>query len=505
MGRESFILTHMELVHDINRKQAAAAPSVRMIPDYYGFAAFRFYPGTFELLKGNKKIPLKVQPAKILNILIQKKGELVSREAIIGEIWSDRVVEFDLSLNACIRDIRTALADDAHNQHFIETLAKRGYRFNPKVTVTEKTNGMLPKQSALKSVAVALVVAAGLAAAGYLGIQNEPAKTVFVNPATPEETEAARALVLKGVSAIYDGEVPKSQEAISYFQEALEIDPNYIEAHLMLARTVFSRGQVDQMPLAEASLEKILELTPDNLEALALLGSIKWAVYYDWDGARADFEQTLALDPEYNRANVFLASYYSVMGDFNTSLNHINLALNQDTVRLSGNGNVGWFYYLAGRHDQALRFCDETRAINPDAQGTRRCYLNNLIILGEDEQAAAHALAYMKTKGIPAKDMTRLQSAGVHAVLDYFTRFEAGVAVPENNRASSAFLFKAIALTRLGDKDGAIKTLAMAYEKRNYFLPYIRVIPDLAPLHSEEEFQNLLGAMNLSDPAELNS
>ncbi len=505
MRREGFILPLMELAHNINQKQETANPFDRVVPDWYSFGAFKFYPGTLELLKGNKKISLKVQSAKVLNILLKQKGELVSRDEIIREIWSDRVVEFDLSLNACIRDIRTALEDNANQQKFIETLAKRGYRFSPKVNITEKHNGVRAKHSALKSGALALVVMAGLAAVGYLGIQKQPARTAFQNPATLEQTEASRALVLKGVSAIYDGEVPKPQEAISYFQEALDIDPYYIEAHLMLARTVFSRGRVDQMPLAEASLEKILELNPGNLEALALLGSIKWAVDYNWDGAREDFEKTIAIDPNYNRAYVFLAGYYSVMGDFNQSLGHIDLALSRDTVRLSGNGNVGWFYYLAGRHDEALRFCDETRAINPEGQGTRRCYLNNLMVLGETEPAAGYALAYMKTKGITPEEITQLESAGDHAVLDYFTMFEAGAEVPGNNRVDSTFLFKAIAQTRLGDKSGAIETLNKAYETRNYFLPYIRVIPDLAPLHGEEDFQKLLSSMNFPDTSSLNS
>jgi len=273
----------------------------------------------------------------------------------------------------------------------------------------------------------------------------------------------------------------------------------------MLARTVFARGGVDQMPLAEASIEKILELDPDHIEALTLLGSIKWAVNYDWDGAREAFDKTIAIDPDYNRAYVFLAGYYSVMEDFKTSLGHIDLALSRDTVRLSQNANVGWFYYLAGRHEEALKFCDETKAINPDAQGTRRCYLNNLIVLGEGEQAAGYALAYMKTKGIPAEDLTWLLSAGVPEVLDYFTHFEAGAEVDGNNRADSSFLFKAIAQTRLGDKKGAIETLNAAYQTRNYFLPYIKVIPDLSSLYDVEAFQNLLTAMNFSNAPSMNS
>jgi len=207
----------MELARDIDPGSEAKRPLDEVAPDCFAFEAFRFYPGTFELFKNSKKIPLKVQSAKVLNMLVQKKGELVTREEIIHEIWSDRVVEFDLSLNACVRDIRTALGDDANTQHFIETLAKRGYRLNPKVAITEKINGR-PRPGVLKPwlMAVALIVGGIFT---YSGLQSESSKVAFLNPATPEQTEASRALVLSGVSAIYDGEVAKPQEAIFSFRK----------------------------------------------------------------------------------------------------------------------------------------------------------------------------------------------------------------------------------------------------------------------------------------------
>lgn len=82
-------------------------------PVCFRFGPYRFYSDTLELYHGRRKTPLKVQAARVLKILLEGRGNLVSREAIIHEIWSDRVVEFDLSLNACIRDIRTALDDTA--------------------------------------------------------------------------------------------------------------------------------------------------------------------------------------------------------------------------------------------------------------------------------------------------------------------------------------------------------------------------------------------------------
>jgi len=77
-------------------------------------------------------IPLKVQPqpAKVLALLVSRAGEVVTREELVKQVWgSDTFVDFEQGLNFAIRQIRTALGDDADQPRFVETLPKRGYRF----------------------------------------------------------------------------------------------------------------------------------------------------------------------------------------------------------------------------------------------------------------------------------------------------------------------------------------------------------------------------------------
>ncbi len=77
-------------------------------------------------------IPLKLQPqpAKILAILIRRAGQVVTRQELVNEVWgSETFVDYEQGLNYAIRQIRTALEDDAEHPRFLETLPKRGYRF----------------------------------------------------------------------------------------------------------------------------------------------------------------------------------------------------------------------------------------------------------------------------------------------------------------------------------------------------------------------------------------
>ncbi len=83
-----------------------------------------------ELRKQGLRIKLQEQPFQILAMLLEQPGEVVLREEIQKRLWpNDTIVEFDHSINAAIKKLRQALDDDAENPRFVETLARRGYRF----------------------------------------------------------------------------------------------------------------------------------------------------------------------------------------------------------------------------------------------------------------------------------------------------------------------------------------------------------------------------------------
>jgi serine/threonine-protein kinase len=83
-----------------------------------------------ELRKEGRRIRLQEQPFQILRILLESPSEVVSREEIRKRLWPDNtVVEFDHSINAAVRRLRDALRDSADKPRYIETVARRGYRF----------------------------------------------------------------------------------------------------------------------------------------------------------------------------------------------------------------------------------------------------------------------------------------------------------------------------------------------------------------------------------------
>lgn len=83
-----------------------------------------------ELLKDSRKIKLQEQPFRVLFLLLQRAGEVVTRDELRQELWpADTFVDFDHGLNSAVARLREALRDSADKPRFIETVAKRGYRF----------------------------------------------------------------------------------------------------------------------------------------------------------------------------------------------------------------------------------------------------------------------------------------------------------------------------------------------------------------------------------------
>src|SRR6266404_3286454 len=87
-----------------------------------------------ELTKRGLRIRLQEQPFQVLAMLLERPGELVTREQLREKIWGQTVVDFDHGLNKAVNKIREALGDSAENPRFVETVARRGYRFLADVT-----------------------------------------------------------------------------------------------------------------------------------------------------------------------------------------------------------------------------------------------------------------------------------------------------------------------------------------------------------------------------------
>jgi DNA-binding winged helix-turn-helix (wHTH) protein/TolB-like protein len=142
------------------------------------FGMFEFDPATGELWRDGVPVKLQPQPARVLAILAGRPGEVISRDELRQQVWTDGTfVDFERGLNFCVAQIRSALGDSADSPRFVETLPRRGYRFIAPVHAEQTIQVQQSSEPVLSSTprnrtriwfaVAALLLAAGSAAGWY--------------------------------------------------------------------------------------------------------------------------------------------------------------------------------------------------------------------------------------------------------------------------------------------------------------------------------------------------
>jgi DNA-binding winged helix-turn-helix (wHTH) protein/TolB-like protein len=142
------------------------------VPDRLSFGLFEFDSVDGTLSREGVPVRLQPQPARVLALLVERAGTVVTREELRRQVWSDGTfVDFERGLNFCIAQIRSALGDSAESPRFVETLPRRGYRFiapvRPGTEIGDRGSGIggrIPERFTLlrhrASIATAIALAA---------------------------------------------------------------------------------------------------------------------------------------------------------------------------------------------------------------------------------------------------------------------------------------------------------------------------------------------------------
>src|SRR5678816_3767828 len=102
------------------------------------FGSFELDARAGELWHDGEKVKLQDQPFQVLQILIERPGQLVTREELREKVWPNTFVDFDHGINNAIKRLREVLRDTAEIPHFIETIPRRGYRFISKLETAQE-------------------------------------------------------------------------------------------------------------------------------------------------------------------------------------------------------------------------------------------------------------------------------------------------------------------------------------------------------------------------------
>jgi len=156
------------------------------------FGVFELDPQAGELRRNGSRVRLQEQPLQVLTVLLERPGEVVARDELQKRLWpADTFVDFDHSLNAAIRRLRDALGDSAEHPRYVETVARRGYRFLAPVDGTKQAEPVPVVTKHRKwpiALAIGVVLAMGVvvgfhAAKRQLSVRPSSVRRITANPA----------------------------------------------------------------------------------------------------------------------------------------------------------------------------------------------------------------------------------------------------------------------------------------------------------------------------------
>jgi eukaryotic-like serine/threonine-protein kinase len=290
------------------------------------------------------------------------------------------------------------------------------------------------------------------------------------------------------------------RKSIELFEQALKLDPNYARAYSGLADsyiTLADNGALSHnegYPKAKQAAEKALSLDPTSFDAYTALAMVKSNYEWDWPGADVAFRRAIEMNPHYATAHQWYAEYLSGMGRTNEALEHIHLAEEIDPLSLIIQAIEASILNYARRYDEAIG--QSRRVIQRDPNFAEVYAYLGLAYeqKGMFREAMDSYEKYSTLMGRNTPEASAIRTAPILNSRDYRLKMVKLAEPP----TGSDFDF-AQAWSRLGETDKAISMLKKACDERSNNILYLKVNPNLDPLHSNQRFQKLLWRVNLAN------
>ena len=287
------------------------------------------------------------------------------------------------------------------------------------------------------------------------------------------------------------------QRSVSYYEQAIQLDPNYAPAWAGLADARASQAGLGYIPLdqgyrsAREAAQRSLALDANLADAYAALASIKWVYEWDWAGADASFQRALAVESGNARALDGAAQLARTLGRFEEAFALDRRAVELDPLSEWAYMNLGVHAYYAGRLEDALSAFKKVLDMNPENPQIHGVLGRILLAQGRLPQA----LAEMEREPNPNWRPFGLAIAN-HALGNKKESDAATAEYVAKNHDGGAYQIAEIYAFR-GEADRAFEWLDRAYNQRDSGLVFFKGDPLLNNLEHDPRYHTFLKKMRL--------
>ena len=290
-------------------------------------------------------------------------------------------------------------------------------------------------------------------------------------------------------------------KALTLFEQALVLDPDYAMAHaglastyLLMASTAMLRPlQVDEaMPMARRHAQRAIALDEGLAEAWAALGRVKMEYDWDWDGAEADLAHAVALNSNSVEALGNFGQFLSAMGRHDEAIDAMEQAQRLDPRSVETLQHLAIAYWMAGHAERALEAVGGSLKVLP---ASSRAHYGRMMILdqlGRHDEAMAERLTTLRglsvAQGLAEHVEELARSKGWRAAMDVWIAL-----LERTNRWEGA----AQQWMAVGESSRALDALEHCVKARTTYLCFTAQNPYFRPLHNNPRFQEILRALRL--------
>lgn len=436
----------------------------------YRFGPFRVDTRREELWRGDAPVPLNRKAVQLLLALIERRGELVTKEELLSIVWPQRGATMN-NVSQHIFMLRQALDDSSDDHRYVLTVPRAGYRF---VAPVERADAESPGR---------------ILARHYC-------------------RNARELWQMRTQSSL--------ESAIALYQLAIGRDRSCAEAHagmamcrFLLAEYMFE-PQHHTLRLAEEDARRALDIEEHNVSAIVIVAIAAMQLRYAWDEAEQLLLRALRADPEHLRAHVVLVEHYAMRGDLASArqaLAHAETFAAHDEAFPRLPMLRGLLHHFSGAQTAAISELELLVAHYPRYALARFALAKALLANAEYEPAQAQVQEILRMGFDPLRPgqpnvRERAMTLGVvirgaagdrEGARAARREFEAAM----GDRPISGFSLAACALG-CGEPDRAVQLLQAAIANHDPYAGYTAVEPVFAPLRSHREWPSLLAALNLA-------
>jgi DNA-binding winged helix-turn-helix (wHTH) protein/tetratricopeptide (TPR) repeat protein len=380
----------------------------------FGDFRLRFEPPA--LYRDGRPVKLQAQPLRLLALLAGRAGELVTHREIQDYLWHDHVVDFAGGMHVCMRQIRTALGEEAGEPRYIETVARHGYRFIAPLRAVAGTEpaapGPEPAQIApagRRGLRYALLLPAALAVAAIV--------LAAVRGDRPPAGDGGQETVVELYENAKQISTYEQRDrrvlAASLLQRALALDPEYGPAHALMADLITQHGaaylgfaDARDGDLVEHHLRIASRHGADQSDLLVTRG--RQALYGDRRPGRAYdlFQRAIEANPANPTAWLLSAEVHYLRGDFDDAL---EANLRAEALSADPNGAL-WqrlqIFYLSQRFDELFALHDRLAPVQKTGAITIGVAME---LNGRHEEAFLYIVDALRFRGIVIGDSATAQ------------------------------------------------------------------------------------------------